>query len=335
MNKKEEQIRASIDESLSGVRFNAHDRRAVMQAIHGSEKEAPQKRRLRLDVVFTALLLVLLASPVALITLHRPTFSTAPGSETSSPAETPLSRSEDIILPAAALQRSIPHPDAVPAGSPNPSAAPLKQSEAIRLARDCYNALCDTDIFTFEEFTVSASFDPQAGQNGAYIVNMNSIYGNGCTFSVTLDARTRSVLAHSDPEQATLPTELLETSPEMQAWFTKNGPLLYTWSPEDQQEFSRRYEGGALRVARPGEISFEQAAQLAAQASKQTFQALDQTISSPACYPTLQNAPVHTDARYVVYCFPSAVTDQPLSPCIVVTMQTDGTIESVQPADPF
>ena len=335
MKKKETQIRASIDESLSGIRFNAQDRRTVMQAIHNHKEKAPRKRRFHLEFVFTALLLVLLASPVALLTLRRPILSTAPGSETASPAETPASGSADTVFPASPLTSPTALPDAVPAGTSNPSAAPLKQSEAIRLARDCYNALCNTDIFTFEEFTVAVSFDPQAGKNGAYIVNMTSIYGNGCTFSVTLDAQTHSILAHSDPEQATLPAELLEDSPEIQTWFARNGPLLFTWSPEDQQEFSRRYEGGVLRTARPEEISFEQAAQLAAQASQSAFRSLGHTVSSPACYPTLQTASVYTDAHYVVYCFPHAVTDQIISPCVLVTMQTDGTVESVQPADPF
>lgn len=255
--KKDPSIRYAIDESLSSVRFNAQDERSVLRRVRAQRQEEKppvraKKRGLRLDFAFAMGMVLVLVIPLTVFTLHAGSLRTqriVPLADTNPSVDAPPSR---FRKPHSPLLRPRPFPTA------------QSTKARIRAARDCYNAVCDTSIFSFEEFTVTctlgASQYPADMEGDAqYTVVMESVYGNGCTFEVYVDAQNGSVL-HSNPKYATLPSIGALESEKAQAWYKKNGSYILTWQPAAQAEFSRRYEGATLREAKDGEISFAQAA---------------------------------------------------------------------------
>ncbi len=318
--KKDPAIREAIDESLCSVRFNAQDERNVLSAIHGRRAKA-RKRARRLNFAYALSLLLLLVMPVTAFTLHArrigPADIAAPG--------------EDLILSpdATSAPRTSARPHATAAQSG------LSEQDAIRAARTCFESLCDTSIFSFDEFTVSCR-----RTDDAYVVLMTSIYGNGCSFSVTVDASSGEIIHHSAAELATQPTYLSEDSPEVQSWYAKYGYAVYLWAENVQVEFSRRYEGAALRAAKDGDITREQAQAIAKAAAKADYaaQGLADAAIEPLCYPMLFSERAFDDgvARYLVVCCPDRPADGnpealKTAPDVLVMMNAQtGEVESVK-----
>ena len=208
----------------------------------------------------------------------------------------------------------------------------ISEAEAIAAARACFEAKCDTSVFSFDEYTVSLTETAEADGSPSMPVLMRSIYDNGCSFTVMLGAQSGDVLRFSTPRLATVPAFLNSESVEVQAWYDKLGPYTFTWSQENQAEFSRRYEGAALRTARSGELSAADAQTAALKAASDTFAQLGETGAHYA-YPTLYAERASADgvARYVVRCYAQPVTQTLPSPCVLVTLRAgDGTVESVQ-----
>ena len=315
--KSKTSCREAIDESLSGVRFNARDMRAVLSAVR--EQKAPQEtpvragRHRRLDFVFSLALVAMVAIPVSLFAINARNAKTtpvtvAPGVVTAAPTAAPL----------ATVQ-------------PGPQSM-ISEAEAIAAARACFEAKCDTSVFSFDEYTVSLTETAEADGSPSMTVLMRSIYDNGCSFTVMLGAQSGDVLRFSTPRLATVPAFLNSESVEVQAWYDKLGPYTFTWSQENQAEFSRRYEGAALRTARSGELSAADAQTAALKAASDTFAQLGETGAHYA-YPTLYAERASADgvARYVVRCYAQPVTQTLPSPCVLVTLRAgDGTVESVQ-----
>lgn len=311
--KKDPTIREAIDESLCSVRFNAQDERAVLAAIHGRRAKA-KKRVRRLNFAFATGLLVLLVAPVTAFTLHSRHLGTtdiaAPGSD-------------PILSPAATA--------AATASAP-PAATPLRaltEQEALQAARACFESVCDTSVFSFDEYAVSCE-----RQGDAYFVLMTSIYGNGCTFSVTVDAITGEILQHSPVDLATQPASDAAVSAEAKTWTQKFGSNLFSWSAADQAEYARRYKGATLREPRGGEIPFEQAAQIASQAAKAVFEANGLSADAPLCYPMLyaERADENGAAHYRVFCF-AAPPAEPATreTYVLVTLNpATGSVESTE-----
>ncbi len=296
--KKDPTIREAIDESLCSVRFNAQDERAVLAAIHGRRAKA-KKRARRLNFAFAMGLLVLLVAPVTAFTLHSRHLGTtdiaAPGS--------------DPIL--------------------SPAATAAATASALQAARACFESVCDTSVFSFDEYAVSCE-----RQGDAYFVLMTSIYGNGCTFSVTVDALTGEILQHSPVDLATQPASDAAVSAEAKTWTQKFGSNLFSWSADDQTEYARRYKGATLREPRSDEIPFEQAAQIASQAAKAVFKANGLSADAPLCYPMLyaERADENGAAHYRVFCF-AAPPAEPATreTYVLVTLNpATGSVESTE-----
>lgn len=311
--KKDPTIREAIDESLCSVRFNAQDERAVLSAIHGRRVKA-KKRARRLNFAYAMGLLLLLVVPVTAFTLHTRRMGTvniaAPGAD-------------PILSPAAT---------AAPLATGLSSAAPVRElteQEALQAARACFESVCDTSIFSFDEYAVSCD-----RQGDAYFVLMTSIYGNGCTFSVTVDALTGEILQHSPGNLATQPASSAANSDEAETWTQKFGSNLFAWSSADQAEYARRYKGATLREPRGGEISFEQAAQIASQTAKAVFAENGLSVDAPLCYPMLfaERADANGVAHYRVFCFAEPISDPLLQATyVLVTLSpATGEVESAE-----
>ena len=319
---KDEHIRNAIDESLSGVRFNANDVRSVMRAVRSreAESEPPMRKRrgFRPDFAFAVMLAVIVIVPLSLTVLRsqstRPVV-VGPG--------TPTVRPTDAVTAA-------PGDDA----SPMPSVAAItpSESEAIRLAKACFETLCDTSVFSFEEYTVDVSGQPQADGSTHFTVTMNSVYDNGCAFTAVVALPAGEVVQHSTPRLATVPTFFDSSSAEVRSWYDKYGAYLFTWDAQAQVEFSRRYEGAAIRMSAPGELTREEAADAAIGAIAQSGEYAS-LFADVTAYPVLyaENGNADAAARYVVYCFGAPVTDSLDGPCLLVTLSpADGVIESIQ-----
>lgn len=327
--KKDNPIRDAIDESLYGIRFNAEDMRSVLRATRSQDMRDAQpprrresaRRHRRLDFAFAMVMAVMVIAPLSVFAFKAQSARTtsiaaAPGQTASVSAPT-AQPGEDVIL--------TPVPESTP-----PSAGAFTESEAIRIARDCFSELCDTTVFTFEEYTVSTG--RVEGEDGRedYLVSMNSIYDNGCSFSVVIDPDDGSVLSTSTPRLATVPTHLNSASAEVQSWYEKNGPYIFTWAPEDQAEFSRRYEGCTLRLPREGEISSSHAESCAVDIA---FSLLPENKGSLFLYTVLYSERSFGDgvARYQVYAFTDEIIDTlPETYALITLRASDGTVESSQ-----
>ena len=288
--KKDSKIREAIDESLCSVRFNAQDERAVMAAIRGRRVKA-KKRARRLNLVYAMGLLLLLVVPVSAFTLHTRHLSAA---NIAAPGE------DRVLSPDSTPEAAAVSPLVSSTSAPN---GMLTELEAIQAARACFESLCDTSIFSFDEYSIDCQ---RSGD--AYVVLMTSIYGNGCSFSVTVNALSGEIIHHSAAELATQPTYLSEDSPEVQSWYAKYGQAVYLWAENVQVEFSRRYEGATLRAAKDGDFTREQAQAIAKAAAIDVYaaQGLADAAIDPLCYPMLFSERAFDDgvARYLVVCGP-------------------------------
>ena len=311
--KQDNPIRSAIDESLSGVHFDAKDMRAVLRAAKNHEQEpAPRTpaRGSRFSMAFAMAMLLICVIPAGFLALRAQgmrtaRISAAPGTAALTP-QLSADPQADLII------------------SPENTALPADESEAIRIARACFESVCDTSIFTFEEYAVSAGLTESGGGYAEYAVEMTCIYGNGCRFSVQVALPEGRVLAHSAPELATMPTYLDSTAAQVAAWRDKYGPHLMTWPQDAQAEFSRRYEGGMLRAAKPGELTAQEAAELAERYVRTHARPQEGVVLF--CYPMLYAERAATDgtARYVVSCFTREVTDDMPEPLAVISFAADG-----------
>lgn len=314
--KHDNTIRDAIDESLGSVRFTSSDMRAVLSRTsrQTAPRKAARKRNGFRPILAMAAVLVILTPAVLLaLRIH------------GSPAA-------DIKTFSAAnfdAAQTTSQPTTVPNADPLLEAQPaLSESEAIRIARSCFEEHCDTSVFTFEEYAVSAQYNETLAQ---YTVALRSLYDNGCAFSVTIASADGSILSFSDPAMATIPAYIRMDSSEVQAWYEKHGEYLFTWPLEIQQEFSRRYEGGLLRTPREGEKDEEYI-------QKQAFKFHDtlagETSSSGSLYPMLYDGRAFADgqARYLIYVFAfDGETNAPLDTYLLVTMLAgDGSVESTE-----
>ena len=309
--KKPSIIRDAIDESLSGVCFSGEDARSVLRAVRNREsapeRPARPRRRMRLDLAFACAMLLMLVAPVSFFALrvrNTPATNVAagPGGASALPQITAAPQEDRIVTPDA-------HTD--------------EERIAILAARACFEAQCDTSIFTFEEYAVSVG-----SEGSRYTVDMTCIYGNGCRFTVVVDMPSGEVVQYSTPELATVPAYLDADSPEILAWYDKNGPFVFTWPAEEQAEFSRRYEGGALRMPRAGELSFEEAKALARLSAAEMLGLED---AFAYAYPSLyaENARTGEAACYVVYCSQLPVTDALPTEGLTATVTFGATGEDV------
>lgn len=316
-------IRNAIDESLSGVRFNANDMRSVMRAVRSREEEREQpvrrRRAFRPDFAFAVMLAVIVIAPVSLMFVRsrgmRPV-AVAPGVPTVRPT---------IAATVAPFDEE---------ATPNPELDAISpgESEAIRVAKACFEATCDTSVFSFEEYSVSVTSQAQADGSTHYTVSMNSVYDNGCSFTAVVSLPSGEVVQHSTPRLATVPTFFDSSSAEVRSWYDKYGPYLFTWDAQAQVEFSRRYEGAAIRLPVEGELTYAEAASAAVQAIAQRAEYAS-LFASVTAYPVLyaENGSADAAARYVVYCFGAPVTDALSGPCLLVTLTQGGhTVESIQ-----
>lgn len=323
--KKDEHIRNAIDESLSSVRFNAHDARSVLRAVREEEglSRMPVRtnKRPRFAPVLAAMTAVMVIVPISLFAMRTLragssiTTITPLSAQTAQPNSDPIANEDPVlVLPAT--------PSPVRPGA-------VTKDDAVLAARACFEAQCDTSIFTFEEYTVQAELDYGSDPEECnFKVTMNSVYDNGCSFTVVISGRDASVLSYSTPRLATVPTHLDAESEEIQAWYDKYGEYIFTWPPEAQAEFSRRYEGALLRVPHEGEITQESILKQAPLFAG----SLTPNGETLGVYPMLYDGRSFSDgrARYLIYCFSGCSIESgfPESYLLVTMLAADGTIES-------
>ena len=320
--KRENPIREAIDDSLRDVRFDAHDARSVLRAVRSREDEsrarARPRRGFRPDFAFALTLIVIIAAPLSL------TFF----------------RSQNTRDITAAVGSVTPSPSAVVATA-LPEADPIlettEESEAIRAARACFEAQCDTSIFSFEEYAIRVAQAPQGDGTSRFTVTMDCVYDNGCSFTCVVSMPSGEILQHSTPELATIPMFFDAASDEVQSWYQRYGAFPFTWDAQTQVEFSRRYEGAAIRLPKDGEIGAQQASAKAAAALQDdaVLSSLDgiSAFENVCAYPVLYAERANSDgrARYVVYCFDQPVSDSISDPCVLVTVFADtAEIDSIE-----
>jgi len=312
-------IQNAIDESLGSVRFTHQDMHAVLTAVR-SQRTPENKRKplIRMEFAAAAAMLVLIAAPLGAMTLRAlraQPVDIVTAAHTGETEETAFAPAQDILAVA----------DLTP--------ILISEGEAIRAARACFDAQCDTAVFTFEEYTVSTSLD-----SAQYVVSMQSIYDNGCSFQVVVSGADGSVISHSDPEQATMPARLDSNSAEVQAWLNKYGRRTFMWPLDVQAEFSRRYTGADVRMPHEGETPPD----VIVSAAKADAETLGYTLSGGtgafSAYAVLYDGKAFPDgrARYQVYCFPVSIAADGALPesCLVITYLTDGAFDSSKIIDP-
>ena len=315
--KRENPIRDAIDESLFDVRFDARDARNVMRAIRSREDErrAPAvRRRFKPDFAFALTLTLIVAAPLSLMLIRSQNtrvITAAPGSATP--------------VPSVVEQTAEPQGD--------PILETSVDSAVLRAARACFESQCDTSIFSFDEYDVSVSEEPQGDGTSRFTVTMDCIYDNGCSFTCVVAMPSGEIVQHSTPELATTPMFFDDMSDEVQSWYAQYGPYPFTWAKEQQVEFSRRYEGASIRFPRDGEISEQKAVAIGSSAvASATFEGIE-SFKEVYGYPVLYAERANSDgrARYVVYCFSQWVTDTVSDPCVLVTIFADtGEIDSIE-----
>ena len=335
--KKDNQIHRAIDESLDSVRFNARDTRAVLRAVRSqgaSGHARSPKKRIRLDLILAMSMVVLILVPLSVFVLRAQRAGTAD--------ITAITNLDPIIAASSGEQSGdapLPGEDAIEAAEPSFSPA-ISESEAIQAARACFEAQCDTAVFTFEEYTVSVQALFPYGSDPAsanYEVTMTSIYDNGCSFTVVVSAADGSIISYSTPKLATMPAALHSESAELQSWYFRHGEYIFAWPMDVQAEFSRRYEGAMLRMPREGEKDTEY---LSAAGVPKFHDLLISEAGAPGrayalkWYPMLYAERAFSDgqARYRIYCFAfDEETSEPLPVYLLATMlAADGTIESTE-----
>ena len=331
--KNDPRIRNALDESLSSVHFDARDMHHVLRAVR--EQEAPvrkssrrKRRPLRLDFLFAVTTAALVIVPLSLFALRAQRTATskimtvaAHGVQGTVSTEKPDGR-EDVLL-ATPLPLSTAAPG---------TAGAMNEYDAIQAARACFEAQCDTTIFTFDEYAVDISAAP--GEDGApssYVVTMQSIYGNGCVFRVVVSAQDGAVISYSTPRPATVPAALDRQCAEVQAWYDRYGAHSLAWPLDAQAEFSRRYEGGMRRMPEEGEMDADAIA--AAAQEMLTGQAGSNAEDHTTLWLSLYGEHAFADgvARFRVYCLPQSDAGELPESCTVLTLRaSDGVLESSQ-----
>lgn len=331
--KNDPRIRNALDESLSSVHFDARDMHRVLRAVR--EQEAPvrksarrERRPLRLDFLFAVATAALVIVPLSIFALRAQRAATskittvaAHGTQSAVSTEKPDSR-EDVILTTP-----LPLSTAVPG-----TADVISEYDAIQAAHACFEAQCDTTIFTFDEYAVDISAAPgEDGTPSSYVVTMESIYGNGCVFRVVVSAQDGAVISYSTPRLATVPAVLDRQCAEVQAWYDRYGAHSLAWPLDAQAEFSRRYEGGMRRMPEEGEMDADAIA--AAAQEMLTGQAGNNAEDNTTLWISLYGERAFADgvARYQVYCLPQSDADELPESCAVLTLRaSDGVLESSQ-----
>lgn len=301
--KSDPRIRNAIDESLSSVHFDERNIRAVLRAARRQDTSPAPRRHARWDWALATAMMMIVLVPLSLFALRANRTQTA-----------------DIRALAGVSQDALPVVSSAPADSAQ--AAALSESDAIRIARACFEAECDTSVFTFEEYAVSVHF-----YEDTCIVLMKSVYDNGCTFEVVISLPSGTVGSFSDPRQATVPSGIRHDSVEVQTWYDKYGPMLYAWPMDEQAEFSRRYEGAALRMPREGEPDPDALCSTLLPVCANTLGLPQDELT---LYPMLYSEAASADgqARYLVYCCRTGDSAKPL---LLATLRAaDGAIESFQ-----
>ena len=326
--KNDPRIRNALDESLSSVHFDARDMHRVLRAVRGQEapvrERARRKRKpLRLDFLFAVATAALVIVPLSLFALRAHRAQTSPITTVAAhgAVSTGMPAGHEDILLATPL----------PPSAGEPGAGVIGESDAIQAARACFEAQCDTTIFTFDEYAVDVS--AALGEDGApssYVVTMESIYGNGCVFRVVVSAQDGAVISYSTPRLATVPAGLDRQCAEVRAWYERYGEHSFTWPLDAQAEFSRRYEGGMRRMPEEGEADADA---IAAAAQAHLSQQAENGVEADSPYLSLYAGRAFADgvARYRVYCIPQSDADELPESCTVLTLRaSDGVLESSQ-----
>ena len=305
--KSDPRIRNAIDESLSSVHFDGRDMHAVLRAARQREQASAPRRHARWDWALATAMLMIVLVPLSLFALRANRTQTAD-------IHTLAGVGQGTVSAAATAQADSTH---------SAQAAALSESDAIRIARACFEAECDTSVFTFEEYAVSVRF-----ADDACTVLMTSVYDNGCTFEVVISLPSGTVGSFSDPRQATVPSGIRHDSAEVQTWYDKYGAMLYTWPMDEQAEFSRRYEGAALRMPHEGEPQPEA---LLSSLLPVCADMLGLPQDELTLYPMLYSETASADgqARYLVYCCRTGDSAQPL--LLATLLAVDGAVESIRP----
>ena len=306
--KPENRIRPTIDESLSSVRFHTGDQRAVLHAVRKHRNPRKRENTGCPQIRFTAAMAMtlLMFIPLGLLTLRI------------SGAHLPAAPGVDLLIPAAT-----PAVTMYPQHSVSDDAG--ETGQAIAIARACFESVCDTSVFTFDEYDVKVTCLQHDSLSREYTVTMTSIYGNGCAFSAAVAMPQGEVTRHSTPSLATVPAYISQNTSEVAKWQDRYGPHLIAWPQDAQAEFSRRYEGAILRTAKEGELTAEQAVKLAADLVRKHLPA--QEGDTLCGYSQLYAERSQKDgvARYVVSVFPCAITGEELPEALgTVSFKTDG-----------
>lgn len=315
-------VRDAIDASLSSVRFGEADERAVFRAVSGRGRRTREKRRtFAPQLGFALAALVLVAAPLYLSLFRAQDeriVAAAPGAGATATADATDAPAAGTPLPT-------------PAAGEAEKSADVDAVEAVtRAARECFEAECDTAVFSFDEFAVSVSEGAREGGETLYSVTLESLYDNGCAFTALVAYPSLEIVQHSTPELATNPTFFAGAGKE--DFYERFGPYPFTWDEQTQIEFSRRYEGGACRAPREGELTREQAKGAAEKAVREDAR-FAASFPEVYAYPMLYDRQVNGDSvpRYLVYCFAAPVEDGLSGPCALVTLRAaDGRIESVE-----
>lgn len=312
--KRHPEIQNAVNESLSSVRFTDWDRERVLRAVRMPEepvcKRPPRRRLFRADILLPAMSAVLVIVPIFLFALHARNMQIT---DITSYAGTNVCAQQE----------------ALPTDAPSAPPAALNTHAAIEAARACFEAECDTSVFAFDEYTVDVSaVQDETGHPAAFTVTMRSVYGNGCTFSVTVSADDNAVISHSAPRNATVPSSLDQSRSEIRAWYERYGARPFMWALDVQAEFSRRYDGFLHRE--PQETDVQPAAiMLAAQNELARKGGEEHTV-----YLSLLSERAFDDgaARYHAYCFAAGESpDDPETECTMMTfLASSGVLESTQ-----
>lgn len=331
--KNDPRIRNALDESLSSVHFDARDMHRVLRAVR--EQEAPvrksarrERRPLRLDFLFAVATAALVIVPLSIFALRAQRAATskittvaAHGTQSAVSTEKPDSREDVILTTPLPLSTAAPGTDGI-----------ISEYDAIQAAHACFEAQCDTTIFTFDEYAVDISVAPgEDGTPSSYVVTMESIYGNGCVFRVVVSAQDGAIISYSTPRLATVPAALDRQCAEVQAWYDRYGEHSFTWPLDAQAEFSRRYEGGMRRMPEEGEMDADAIADAAQEML--AGQAGSNAENNTTLWISLYGERAFADgvARYQVYCLPQSDADELPESCAVLTLRaSDGVLESSQ-----
>lgn len=335
--RKKTLIHDAIDKSLQDVHFSAQDMHSVLRQTRMQQHEIqPQKTSTRgrpayFGYALAAAMLIVIIAPVSFFALRGqsrlvPTTNplcAAPGEAQSGPHDAVSDGDPLSAAPSASITAS-PLDDGV-----------FDERDAIAAARACFETQCDTSVFAFEEYDVTLA---EAGSDSdapdSFVVEMNSIYDNGCSFRVVLSRENGDIISYSTPRLATTPMYLNTQSAEVLAWYEQYGPHMFTWPMDAQAEFSRRYEGAALRMPREGEVDAETIAKRFGSHIHVSELTSDPDEHQLTYYTTLYSERSSADgvARYQVYCFAGGEITDTLPPvfALITFRASDGEFESKQ-----